>query len=59
MEAVEIVMRNSIMKFCDIFALQIQGVAMGISPAPPKASFFYSIYDKILPKWNHRVRFVR
>jgi len=60
MEAIEIVMRNNIMKFGDIFALQLQGVAMGISPAPPIASIFYSIHeDKMLPKWNHRVSFVR
>ena len=60
MDAIELVMRNNIMKFGDIFALQIQGVAMGISPAPPIASIFYSIFEaRMLPRWKHRVSFVR
>jgi hypothetical protein len=35
LEAIEIVMRNIIMEFGDTFALQLQGVAKGISLVPP------------------------
>ena len=60
LEAIEIVMRNNIMSFGDCFFLQLCGVAMGISPAPPIASIFYAIYENVmLPKWKHCLFFVR
>jgi len=60
LEAIELVMRNNIMSFGDLFFLQLSGVAMGISPAPPIASIFYAIFENImLPRWTHSIHFVR
>mmetsp|Transcript_25192 Transcript_25192/g.40862 ORF Transcript_25192/g.40862 Transcript_25192/m.40862 type:complete len:678 (-) Transcript_25192:58-2091(-) len=60
LEAIELVMRNNIMTFGDLFFLQLSGVAMGISPAPPIASIFYAIFENImLPNWTHCILFVR
>jgi len=60
LEAIELVMRNNIMSVGDLFFLQLSGVAMGISPAPPIASIFYAIFEnKMLPNWDHCIRFLR
>ena len=46
--AIEIVMRNNRFKFGDVLVKQIQGIAMGISPAPPIANLFVAIHEEEL-----------
>ena len=54
MEAIRIVIKNNRMKFGDIFAKQIKGIAMGMSPSPPIANIFIAIYEneKVLGKFD-------
>ena len=61
MESIKIVMKNNRMKFVDIFAKQIKGIAMGMSPAPPIANIFIAIYkkEKILGKFDNCISFWR
>ena len=44
--AIEIVMRNNRFKFGDVLVKQIQGIAMGISPAPPITNLYVAIYKE-------------
>ena len=37
---------NRVVKFADIFAHQISGIAMGMSPAPTIANLFVAIHEK-------------
>ena len=50
-EAIEIVMRNNRMRFGDLIAKQIRGIAMGMSPAPPIANIYVALHEEeeILP----------
>jgi len=52
-KALEIVMRNNIVKFNDKYARQISGTAMGKPPAPCWANIFEGLHEKdFLPKWR-------
>ena len=44
--AIEIVMQNNRFKFGDVLVKQIQGIAMGISPAPLIANIFVAIHEE-------------
>ena len=61
--ALEIVMKNNIIRFGDIYVRQISGTAMGKPPAPPWAIIFEGIHEtKFLPQWQSNlllyVRFI-
>ena len=43
--AIKIVMRNNRMRFGDVIAKQIRGIAMGMSPAPTIANLYVAIYE--------------
>jgi hypothetical protein len=53
MAALNIAMNNNRMKFGDIFAQQLRGIAMGMLPAPTIANLFASLNERkeILPKF--------
>jgi hypothetical protein len=58
--ALEIVFRNNIFKFGDIFIRQTSGTGMGISPAPPWATIFYGVYEEqLITKWSERLMFFK
>jgi len=51
--ALEIVMRDNIVKFNDKYARQISGTAMGKPPAPCWANIFEGLHEKdFLPRWR-------
>ena len=52
--AIKIVMRNNRMKFGDIYARQLIGIAMGMSPAPTIANLYVAIHEraKIIGKFD-------
>jgi hypothetical protein len=60
-EAIELVMRNNRMRFGDILAKQLVGIAMGMSPAPSIANLYVSIYEnKSILKWlDKNVKYLR
>mmetsp|Transcript_18939 Transcript_18939/g.41008 ORF Transcript_18939/g.41008 Transcript_18939/m.41008 type:complete len:639 (+) Transcript_18939:377-2293(+) len=45
MDAIKIVMKNNRMRFGDIIAKQIKGIAMGMSPAPTIANLFVALHE--------------
>jgi hypothetical protein len=47
LEAIELVMFNNRMRFGDIIAKQISGIAMGMSPAPTISNLYMAIYEEI------------
>jgi hypothetical protein len=47
LEALELVMFNNRMRFCDIIVKQISRIAMGMSPAPTIANLYVVIYEKM------------
>ena len=54
--ALEIVMKNSIFRFGDIYARQISGTAMGKPCAPPWATIFEGLREtKFLPLWREHL----
>ena len=46
-EAITIVMRNNRMRFGDVIAHQISGIAMGMSPAPTIANLYVAIHEAL------------
>ena len=50
--ALELVMKNNIIRFGDMYVRQVSGTAMGKPPAPPWATIFEGLHEMIfLPKW--------
>ena len=57
--ALEIVMKNNIIKFGDVYKKQISGTAMGKPPAPPWATIYEGIHkDEYIPQWTTYVKFI-
>lgn len=52
--ALEIVMRNNIFRFGDLYCKQVSGTAMGTPPAPPWATIFEGLHEEtaILPTFK-------
>ena len=46
LEALEIVMRNNVMRFGDVIVRQLVGIAMGMSPAPTISNLYIAIYER-------------
>eukprot|EP00956_Cyclotella_meneghiniana_P041385 scaffold225046_cov56-Cyclotella_meneghiniana.AAC.2 len=58
--AMALVFKNNVFKFGDAFIRQCSGTAMGTPPAPPYATIFYTIHEKVLlSKWSTRVMFYK
>jgi len=54
--ALEIVMRNNIIKFGDVYVKQISGTAMGVPPAPSWANLYEALDEnEFLPTWQTRL----
>lgn len=54
--AIEIVMRNNIIRFGDLYVRQTSGTAMGVPPAPPYANIFEGLHEiDFLPLWKARL----
>ena len=53
-EALILVMQNNRMRFGDIIAQQLAGIAMGMAPAPAIANIYVALYEKdvILPRFK-------
>eukprot|EP00804_Cyclotella_cryptica_P024430 CCRYP_019270-RB/>CCRYP_019270-RB protein AED:0.45 eAED:-0.37 QI:0/-1/0/1/-1/0/1/0/360 len=52
-DALNIVFTNSIMKFGNTYWQQISSTGMGIAPAPPWATIFDALHERLLlPKWK-------
>ena len=52
-QALEIVMKNNIIRFGDIYRKQIKGTAMGKPPAPPWATLFEGLHEiEYLVTWR-------
>ncbi|KAL7531342.1 hypothetical protein ACHAXR_003988, partial [Thalassiosira sp. AJA248-18] len=50
--ALEIVFRNNLFRFGDLYTKQISGTAMGKRPAPPWATIFFAIHENgFVPLW--------
>ena len=45
-DALELIMHSNRMKFGDLYAHQIKGIAMGMSPAPSIANLYVAIYER-------------
>ena len=55
-EALEIVFRNNLIKFGNIYWRQISCMGMGISPAPPWATIFFALHERtIIPQWENNL----
>jgi len=51
--ALEIVMKNNIIRFGDVYRKQIRGTAMGKPPAPPWSTLFEGLHEmEFLPLWE-------
>ena len=51
--ALEIVMKNNIIKFGDVYKKQISGAVTGKPPAPPWATIYEGIHeDEYVPQWT-------
>ena len=61
MDAIKLVMKENRMKFGDLFAKQIKGVTMGMSPAPPIANLFVGIFEEenVVGKFNHCIDYLK
>ena len=58
--ALHIVFNNSIVKFGDTYWRQISGTGMGIAPAPPWATIFYSLHEQtFVPQWEKHLIFYK
>ena len=54
--ALEIVMRNNIIQFGDVYVKQISGTAMGVPPAPSWANLYEALHEReFLPEWQHHL----
>ncbi|KAL7523170.1 hypothetical protein ACHAXR_000053, partial [Thalassiosira sp. AJA248-18] len=56
-EAMELVMKNNIFSWGDLYFLQLLGTAMGTSSACMWATIYFAIHEmkKLLPKYGHRL----
>ena len=58
--ALDIVMKNNIIKFGDVYKKQISGTAMGKPPAPPWATIYKGIHeDGYVPQWTYCIKLIR
>ena len=58
--ALEIVTKNNIIKFGDVYKKQISGTAIGKPPAPPWAKIYEGIHeDEYIPQWTNYVKLIR
>eukprot|EP00804_Cyclotella_cryptica_P009495 CCRYP_006218-RA/>CCRYP_006218-RA protein AED:0.15 eAED:0.15 QI:0/-1/0/1/-1/0/1/0/126 len=58
--SLHIVFANSIVKFGDTYWCQTSGTGMGVSPAPPWATIFYTLHEQhFIPKWNAHIVFYK
>ena len=59
-KALELVMRNMICVFGDLYFRQKKGTAMGTPPAPPWATVYYGLHEKnILPLYSDVLEYYR
>ena len=57
--ALEIVMKNTLIKFGDVYKKQISGTVMGKPQAPSWATIYEGIYDdEYIPQWTTHVKFI-
>ena len=58
--ALEIVMKNNIIKFGDVYKKQISGTTMSKPPAPSWATIYEGMHkDEYVPQWTTYVKFIR
>ena len=56
----EIVMKNDIIKFWDVYRKQISGTSMGKPPVPPWTTIYERINeDKYIPKWETCIELIK
>jgi hypothetical protein len=53
LQALDIIMKNNVFKFDDLFYLQCNGTAMGTPPAPAYANLYFGAHEhRRLPEWT-------
>ena len=59
-EALALVMKNNRMRFGDIIAQQLTGIAMGMAPAPVIANLYVALFEKdiILPRFKYAYLYI-
>ena len=58
--ALNIVFRNNIFRFGDVYFKQISGTAMGTRPAPPWATIFFAIHEEaVLDRFKDNLAFYK
>lgn len=58
--ALEIVFRNNLFRFGDLYSKQTRGTAMGKRPAPPWATIFFGIHENdFVPRWWHCLQYYK